>query len=750
MANAYDGHHGHMGGRPKGMEKLDEEEIARRQWARYEASLARGHRDFCSLAKLCENMYLGGKRQWSVDDKAYMEGQGLPLIEFNAIGPAVDSAAGYQIHNRLEVAAVPVGGQADAMTAEALSKVLKQVMSSNDYARHETSVFMDGEVQGRGYFEIINDYEKNVMGAIKIRTLDPMDVIPDPDAKSYDPDEWGDVQILRWMTKSDIAQNYGDDVAEKVANEAKGTLNADFGDNDFSARRNRFGGEPEFYSYESQYVDDESVRRYRVIDRQYFVRELSLCAVFNENDLRVVEGLSDEKLAEIIAQGATLTKRVMKRIRWTVTTMCSVLFDGYSRYEHFTVVPFFYKFRRGLTMGMVENAIGPQVAYNKAVVQFLHNINSAANSGWYVQEGSLKNMDVADLEDRGAQNGLVIVYGNGMDRPEKITPNPIPQGIAEMISMSQAALKESTVPDVARGIGDGVEVSGIALQTKQFAAQQQLAIPLDNLARTRQMVGKRLISIIQRFYTYAMVMRITEQDPNTGKDAQTELPLNQPQEDGTTFNDLSAGEYDVALNEQPTTVTYGNSQFQQVMELITAGVPIPPDVALKYSMLADKYDIMTRMVQQQPQQAPADPTLEAKADLLRAQAAQAAAQTASIQAATVQTGVETMFTATQAAQVITSVPQTSPLADKLLGSAGFIDKDAAPIVPVSQATSPISEAAAEVGPGVSLQMAAPAGIGGQTTLDPRANTNPEFAPKPQSPTNGMNGGIETLRPDSVM
>jgi hypothetical protein len=735
--------HGDMGGRPKGMEKLDEQEIARRQWARYEAAKSRGHAEFCLLAKLCENMYLGGNRQWSPDDKAYIESQGLPLIEFNGIMPAVDSAAGYQIHNRLEIAAVPVGGKSDAATAETLSKVIKQIMNSNDYARHETQVFMDGEIQGRGYFEILQDYEDTVMGRVKIGTLDGMDVIPDPDAKSYDPDDWADVQILRWMTKGDIAQRYGDELAAHVANEAPGEQDTDFGESDFTARRNRFGMESSSSSYESQYFDDEDVRRYRVIDRQYFVRELCLCAIYNENDVRVVEGLPDEKLAEFVSEGAILAKRVMKRIRWTVTTMRSVLFDGYSRYAHFTVVPFFYKFRRGLTMGMVENAIGPQVAYNKAATQFLHNINSSSNSGFDVEQGSITNMTMEEFEERAGQNGLITEYAKGSTPPQKRLANPIPQGIAEMMNVAQAALKESTVPDVARGLGDGVEVSGIALQTKQFAAQQQLAIPLDNLARTRQMVGKRIISIIQRFYTYSMVVRITEQDPNSGKDIQTELALNQPMDDGSTFNDLSAGDYDVALNEQPTTVTYGNSQFQQVMELINAGVPIPPDVALKYSMLADKFEIMTRMSQQN-QEAPADPTLEAKANLLRAQAEQAAAQTASIQAATVQTSVETMFTATQAAQVITGDPATSPLSDKLLGSAGFVDRDPGSIVPLYQGGA-ISSAAAEVGPGVPAASAAAR----QTTATPRLNTNPEFTPQTQSPMNGMNGGIETLRADSV-
>lgn len=717
-------------------EDVDESSVAdiqtaRDQWARYEHVKARGHDAYCRVAKHCEEMYRGAGGQWSEGDREFMEEQGLPTIEFNGIKPAVDSVAGYQINSRLEMAAVPVGGESDSNTAEIMSKVIKQIMTLNDYQRLKTSVFFDGEIQGRGFFDLRMDYSNSVMGRLKISVPDPMDVIPDPDAKSYDPDDWADVHVLRWMTIAEIGQIFGDKVAKRVKLEAKGEQNLDFGEGDSSARRNRFGTSNSYFSFESEFVDDDSTRRYRVIDRQYFVRELCLCAVFNENDVRVVEGLPAEKLAELVQAGATLTRRVMRRIRWTVTTMSTVLFNEYSLYDHFTIVPFFFNFRRGLTMGMVENAIGPQVALNKAVVQFLHTINSASNSGWEVEQGSITNMTMEEFEATGARNGRVVEYAKGATPPKKTLPNPVPQGISEMISLSKGALTDSTIPEVARGTGgEGIEVSGIALQTRQFAAQQQLALPLDNLARTQQMVGRRIISIIQRFYTHPMVMRITEQDAISGANYE-EIALNQPAGDGTTFNDLSAGDYDIALNEQPTTVTFGQSQFEQAMELIGAGVPLPPEVPVKYSMLSDKGEIMARMAAQGQQQPPADPTLEAKAALLRAQAEQ-------VQAATVKTGVETMFTAAQTSQVIIGAPEASPLSDKLLGSAGFVDRDSGPIVPAYQGGA-MSAAAAEVGPGVQPSI----GSFNQTTAQPQPGANPE------SPTNGMNGGIETLRADSV-
>ena len=51
-----------------------------------------------------------------------------------------------------------------------------------------------------------------------------------------------------------------------------------------------------------------------------------------------------------------------------------------------------------------------------------------------VDENSLVNMEVEDLESRGAETGLVIEVKAGRERPEKIEPNQIPTGLKDMIN----------------------------------------------------------------------------------------------------------------------------------------------------------------------------------------------------------------------------------------------------------------------------------------------------------------------------
>lgn len=708
------------------LSSMDELALIRKNWERYEYAKSRGHYDYCRRNKRCEDFYIGGGRQWSQADRDAVEELGRPIYEINELKKAVDAAIGYQIHNRMDISFRPTGGKADAELAEIHTKVVKQIATRNNLSFKETQVFGDGLIGGRGYFDVRMCYENTIYGEVKITVPDPMDIIPDPDAKEYDPDEWQDVQGLRWMTEDEICQTYGEHLRSKLRNSSAHNGEADFGADDLSAPRNRFGNSWNDYTYDGSLADSPELRRYRVIDRQWRSFELCQVAIFNENDLQVVDGLPPEKLAELKDQGAIFTKRMMNRIRWTVTTYNCLLANTVSPFQFFTVVPFFCTFRRGYTAGIIENAMDAQEILNKAVSQYLHIIGTTANSGWLIEKGSLTNMDVEELETLGSQTGVVIEYQNGSTKPEKIRPNEVPQGIHELIAMASAKLKEITVPDVAQGQSEGPEISGIAIQTKQYAAQKQMAIQLDNLGRTRNLLAGRIHSLVQRFYDYPTIMRITKQDPRTGRDIEEQIPLNQdhPEDAQAIVNDLTVGTYDVIISEQPMTASFGNSQFEQAVEMKQAGVPIPDSFIIKYSMLADKYDIMEQI--SKATAAAPDPLMEARINLINQQAELAKAQV-------VESAMDTMFSSLNTAAVIAGNPATAPLADQLNKSAGFVDKNAAPIIPEMPLSAAVARMPQAVGqPAGSAPGALPPGVD--------RNTHPGFPPNPEQADAGLLAG----------
>lgn len=686
---------------------------ARDNWHRYLYVRDRGHLAYMEQAKKCEGMYLGGGEQWSDADKAVLDAEGRPYYEFNEIMPSINTAIGHQIQNRMDISFKPRGGSGDLLKATALSKVVMQIADECRLHWIETQVYGDGLIEQRGYYDVRMDYTKNIKGTVKVAQLDPRDVMPDPDAKSYDPDSWADVTTTRWLTLDEIESNYGQKARD--AAESSNDDGPDWGTHDSEVERSKFGTTFQV-GIQDAYMGDTGLKRYRIVDRQKWVTKPTKCLVFPDSgDIVILDTLTKDQAAQAIAAGARMVNMPQRRIEWVVSTFCNTLFACISPYEHFTIVPYFAYFRRGKTRGMVDNGIGPQEALNKGVSQFVHIINSVANSGWVVEQNSLTNMDTEELESIGAMTGLVVEYKAGSKAPAKIVANSVPTGIDRLIDRATQALKDVTVPDAMRGMGNE-NASGKAKQSDQFASQQQLAVPLDNLTYTRHMLGGRIAKLVQKNYDSYRVFRITETDAMSGKQVEKTLEINKPMPDGSYFNDITMGTYDTVIAEVPIAVTFDNSQFQQAMDMRKDGVRIPDATVIRYSSLVDKAEILENM---KP-----DPNDEATADLTRAKAAQVRAQTTSVD-------IDSIYSAIQAAGAITMNPAVSPLSDALLGSAGYIDKDAAPIAPVLPPGTP--------------PVAAPGAMPGM----PQANTSPLLPAPTQGADVGMHQGIETPAADTA-
>lgn len=691
---------------------------AQQNWDRYRYGIERGHLSYIFRAILCERNYLGGGLQWDDADRAQLTADGKPALEANEIMPALNSAIGYQIHNRMDIAFRPRKAVSQA-TADIRSKLAMQIADNNKLHWTETGVYADGMIEQRGFYDCRMGYDDNVLGELRITDLDPRDVIPDPDAKSYDPMKWGDVIVTRWYSLDEIEALYGQKVRDLVESTHGAEGEQDFGDGideagDDGGERNKFGdnqtGGQSYYAFYRGGKHDDTAR-YRIIDRQRFVYEMADVVISKYGDVHVVTKTNGEAIQAEIAAGATPSKRMTRRVKWTVTTRYVTLFDEISPYDRFTVVPFFPYFRRGKTRGMVDNAIDPQKILNKGLSQFVHILNSAANSGWEVEAGSLTNMSTEDLEERGGENGLVIEYAKGSTPPKKIQPSQIPNGVDRLMDRALLTLKEVTVPDAMRGT-QGAEVSGVAIQSKQSASQQQLAVPLDSLARTRAFIAGWIDYAIKNFYDAPRIVRITETNPDTGAEEHEFIEVNQPDGQGGYLNDMSVGEYDLVITEQPMQVTFENGQFTQALEMRKSGVAIPDTAIVMSSNLSRKQDVIKQM------EGAGGKSPEETA-LAEAQTAKINAETKHLEANTINKLVESTFSAMQSARTIAETPQTAGMADSILKSAGFVDQDAAPIVPE-----------------------APAGMPGLDMAPIAENTSPNFPPRPENPADGMNTGIE--------
>ncbi len=91
-------------------------------------------------------------------------------------------------------------------------------------------------------------------------------------------------------------------------------------------------------------------------------------------DMREVPYNWSKKKREQFADqfGLDILEKTVRKVRWTVTADTVVLFDDWSPYKHFTLVPYFPYFRRGKPFGMVRNLLAPQEQLNNIPSQVLH------------------------------------------------------------------------------------------------------------------------------------------------------------------------------------------------------------------------------------------------------------------------------------------------------------------------------------------------------------------------------------------
>ncbi len=666
------------------------------QWDRFRFYCDNGHTEYVAKARRNYRYYAGDGGQWNDDDRSYMESvQGRKCIERNGILPAVETAVGEQIATRADIAYKPAKGQATANIAKDLTKLAMHILDRTGYHRVEKQMYKDGLIKKRGFIRARMDFNGNLNGEIDIRNVNPETVVLSPYADQYDPATWPDVLTISWLSLDEIEGMYGRE-ARMAADKAHSEYTEDSWGREF-AHMNELDGRQGFgkatgnvYHFRSQ---DSGEVRLRVIERQYY--KMSLCLHYVDPKTGDTEPVPDQtplvQAREFAAMnGLVLQKLNAKRVYWMVTTRFAVLHNDWSPYKTFDIIPYFWLFDYGHCLAMVDNAISPQELENKSLSAAIHYQTSVSNSGWKVKKGSLKNMTTADLGEKGMKTGIVLELDNVEDAV-KIQPNTYPTGMDRLSQVGAEGIKSVTGMSDAEQGNNSPEVSGVAINAKQFQSKLILADAHDNMSFTRTLLARKLMELFQRFFTNERMFKIIGTD-DRGNDKEEELIINQVDELGQIINDITLGEYEVVVTSQPLASTFADTQFQQLLEMQKAGMPIPADVIVLASNLSNKQQLADRLSNPDDNGAAAAQLklLEARIKDIMAGVDLKAEQRNKLVADKTNTNIQGMFGAVNAAKVLAMTPGAAPLADELMLSAGFEDHNAAPVIPQQVPQLPIS------------------------------------------------------------
>jgi hypothetical protein len=571
------------------------DDVVKQTWDRYFYIRDTGHSRAVEKMVLCDDYFLG--HQWPQADVDRLNAQKRPALTINKTLSRLAAVFGEQIRTRAEVGFKP-STKPSSGSSELMTQVWMAIANANQLAWKRGEVFCDGAIGSRGFFDVRLSFDTNVYGDVFIDKDDAKSVMIDSDANEFDPDSWADVLRTRWLSLPEAQTLYGNDIADRMKSATPGEWPHEM---DMVVRyRDRFRDHSPIIVPWGYSSEDDAVSDIRVVERQ--VKESVDLEHFADpmtGDLRVVPYSWDRnRIAEYVRRRhVTVIRRKGTRIRWIQVCGNEAVKNEWSPYQHFTTIPYFPFFRGGRTTGLVEHLIGPQELLNKSLSQELHIINTSANSGWKVKQNSIKNMSLGELENRGAETGLIIELDD-IGNAEKIQPNNIPQGIDRIAMKAEGFFDDvSGVPDSMVGT-DRADVPAKARRASANRGALNLTKPLDNLERTDFFLARAVCAIVQEFYTEERVFRVVT-DP-FAEEAET-LRVNYQNDAGELVNDLTAERYDIRVTSMPDQATFEETQFDEaVMMRKELGMPIPDEVIISNSRLANKRELIAQMAKKPP------------------------------------------------------------------------------------------------------------------------------------------------------
>lgn len=565
-------------------------------------------RPWSETAKECVDFF--EDKQWSEEDLAALAQQNRPALTFNLILPLVNLVLGYFLNNRVDIKYLPGhDGSGTADMARVLSHVSKQVAELQQLPYKDAEIYLDGLLGGRAYYDTRLDFERNDFGEIRHKAIDPFSAYPDAENDSYDPNDGSHFTVSRWISTDEVEFQYGKQAAEIVRPMAAGNFDAlqsalMYEAEDEVTPWRRFGGENEGvagrYGWMNETLNswvDTARKTIRMLDIQHYVYTQGTFFVdLVTGDRRLIpDHFGPARIEKVLAwahsrnQPLIVQRRPHRRLRHTQLVGDIVLYDDWSMYERMTVTPWFPYFRRGKTRGMVESLRDPAREYNKRRSARLNTASRQSNGGWAVEKGSMDPEDLDALRNFGGRPGHILEYTRGksgkLTAPEQIFPAPENQQQKALEEDAKKDLREiAGINEAALGQLEKVE-SGRAIEARQRQSVVGLEGFMTNFLRTRELLGRKQLELVQSYYTEERIVRVIGEGPNPTAEVINRRVA------GRIINDVTQGRYAVAIDETPISKSFLEGQFTELLKLKELNVPIPDEFIVDASSQGRKEEL---------------------------------------------------------------------------------------------------------------------------------------------------------------
>lgn len=542
--------------------------------------------------------YIGN--QWTVDEREALDAAGRPARTINSIMGQVNTISGHQRQNRRQITILPRKGGNQA-AADLFTALIKHTMDACNGNYEVSDWYTYGCIASMSWIEVDIDYAVDpINGNIVVRNRSPFSVLEDQLNLAYDVNEGRHLFLSRWQDRDNLALEFPQRRREvEAASSNPDDVTTQVGDvrEDYDPRNPGRGD-------------------MRTSDRQVFVRECwyktfeQVHKAVHLPSGQVMDLGSRQAGALLRTIRATGTSDVWRVVHRVIPRMHRVTMAGDVVLEQkddplgpvtlFPLVRFVPMWVDGYAMGAVDNLKDPQRVKNKMRSKVEEALSQTTNSGWKIKRANSPEA-MLKLEQFGAKPGVIIETDEYGGTVEKILPNPFPAGLMEVAVQADRDIPEiSLINSDLMGTKPNDSESGRARQVRQEAGIIGTEIISDNFARSFTTFGKLLLEIIRGTEVYSdeeigaivdeqALKDFIEVDPSTGNKT---VHLD-------ALNDWHLGEYGVTVSDNPNRPTVRQANFEQAMEMAKLGIPVPPDVLIDLSDMANKDEIKAAIAERQ-------------------------------------------------------------------------------------------------------------------------------------------------------
>lgn len=428
------------------------------------------------------------------------------------------------------------------------------------------------------------------------------------------------------------------------------------------------------------------------------------------NNLRervmLIEGWYKEPTTETTGAGTSAVDRVKLKMRCTIMTEKDIIIDEPSPYKHnkFPFVPMWCYRRKkdNAPYGVARPIRGPQDSLNKRMSKVQHILSS---NQVFAEEGAFDDeiMTAEEARDEVAMpDAMVLLAKGGLGKIKIERQNDVAESHIRL-SQNDSAIIRNAAGVTSENLGrDTNATSGIAVQKKSEQGSLLTAEIFDNMLFARQLEGELCLSLIEQYCTEAKVFAVT------GERAKREyVKINQRDPaTGEMLNDITKRRAQFIIGEQQWRQSLQQAAYESLIAVLAQLAPAAPqivtamlDVVIELADIPNKQLIVRRirsvtgMTDPDEKQTPEEERAQQQRDQQQAEQAALQQQMAQLQIAelkakiaklvsdgvkldaqSVLDGVTAEYVALQGAQIVSTIPNVTPVADAILSAAGFKDE----------------------------------------------------------------------------